>query len=131
VAQVTTVLIIEDDKGVRRMLRFAMREAGFDVVEAANGIEGLALLDAHGVDAVVLDLALPGESQAAMLHRLRVHRRDRRRPVWLAVTALEAREAEFTFGNLDGRLIAKPYDPWHVISSLKVMLTQLDRGFST
>lgn len=123
-ARVTTVLIVEDDKGVRRMLRFAMREAGFDVVEAANGIEGLALLDTQGVDAVVLDLALPGESQAAMLKRLRG--RERKPPVWVAVSAMDERKAETKFGRLEGRLIAKPYNPWQVIGDIKAMLVQRD-----
>lgn len=125
----TTVLIVEDDKGVRRMLRFAMREAGFDVVEAGNGVEALGLLDTADIDAVVLDLGLPDQAGGLVLKELRAPAKPRQKePVWLAVSAVDAREAEIAYGKMNGRFVSKPYDPWQLIGRLKSMLAQSNSG---
>ncbi len=126
---VTTVLIVEDDKGVRRMLRFAMREAGFDVVEAETGLDALSLLNTANVDAVVLDLGLPDQAGGLVLNKLRAPTKARQKEIaWLAVSAVDAREAEMTFGKFDGRFIPKPYDPWQLIGRIKSMLAQSNDG---
>ena len=70
-----TVLVVEDDPLVRTMARRSLVEAGFDVLEAANGREALALLiDHEEVDAVLTDLAMPelgGQELAERLSKLR------------------------------------------------------------
>jgi two-component system cell cycle sensor histidine kinase/response regulator CckA len=55
-----TVLVVEDDSLVRTMTRRSLTEAGFTVLEAANGQEALALAMGHdAVDIVLTDLAMP------------------------------------------------------------------------
>ncbi|HEY5941077.1 MAG TPA: response regulator, partial [Gemmatimonadales bacterium] len=70
-----TVLVVEDDPLVRTMARRSLAEAGFDVLEAANGREALALIMEHEkVDAVLTDLAMPelgGQELARRLAELR------------------------------------------------------------
>ncbi|HEY8196765.1 MAG TPA: response regulator [Gemmatimonadales bacterium] len=70
-----TVLVVEDDPLVRTMARRSLAEAGFDVLEAANGREALALIMEHEeVDAVLTDLAMPelgGQELARRLSELR------------------------------------------------------------
>lgn len=53
------VLVIDDERQIRRFLEISLRAEGFEVVEAATGREGLALLAGRGADLVVLDLGLP------------------------------------------------------------------------
>lgn len=70
-----TVLVVEDDPLVRTMARRALADAGFDVLEAANGREALTLIMEHDeVDAVLTDLAMPelgGQELARRLSELR------------------------------------------------------------
>jgi DNA-binding response OmpR family regulator len=55
-----TVLVVEDDPLVRSMARRSLTEAGFEVLEAADGREALAIIEANdSVDAVLTDLAMP------------------------------------------------------------------------
>jgi len=66
-----TVLIVEDDPLVRTMARRSLAEAGFDVLEAANGREALALIEEHGsVEAVLTDLAMPELGGQELAQRL-------------------------------------------------------------
>jgi len=53
------VLIVEDDPLVRQMYRTALTFAGFDVMEAQDGLAALHILDQHTADIVLLDLNLP------------------------------------------------------------------------
>src|SRR5258705_11392290 len=53
------VLIADDDADVREVLVESFRNAGFDVLEAANGLEALLCVKRDRPDAVVLDLMMP------------------------------------------------------------------------
>ena len=54
-----TILIIDDEAGIRALLRFTLEAAGHEVVEAANGREGLALYCRRPTDLVITDIAMP------------------------------------------------------------------------
>ncbi len=53
------ILAIDDTKTLRDLLVVTLRQAGHDVVEAADGREGLDQLDAHKPDVVISDLNMP------------------------------------------------------------------------
>jgi signal transduction histidine kinase len=55
-----TVLVIDDDDSVRAVLVETLKGAGYSVVEAADGLEGLAKLDAVKPDVAVVDFLMPG-----------------------------------------------------------------------
>lgn len=76
-----TVLIVEDDADLRRMFRMALTLAGYDVSEAANGLDALRALDTNPFAAVVLDLGLPLMSGAAVRQEIAAHAHTRNLPV--------------------------------------------------
>ncbi len=56
----TTVLIVDDDEGIRETLRFMLEDAGYSVIEAENGSEALDRLRASpGSLVVLLDVKMP------------------------------------------------------------------------
>jgi two-component system, cell cycle sensor histidine kinase and response regulator CckA len=55
-----TILVIEEDDGLRRLLSLALRLGGFATREARDGLEAMAILDQEvRVDAVIMDVVLP------------------------------------------------------------------------
>ena len=66
-----TLLVVDDDRAVAGVLHEALTIWGYDVVLAANGQEGLAVLAAHHVDGIVLDIHMPVMGGRAMLDELR------------------------------------------------------------
>ena len=64
------VLVIEDEREVRTMYRTALLLDGFDVVEAANGLEALRRLESNMFDLIVLDMGLPTLSGRSFLLEL-------------------------------------------------------------
>ncbi len=55
----TDILIVEDEPDVRSSLADILRQAGYQVEEAGDGVEALAVLATHKVGAVLLDLRMP------------------------------------------------------------------------
>ena len=54
-----TVLIIDDEEGIRALLRTTLEAAGYEVVEAANGHQGLELYRSKTTDLVITDIDMP------------------------------------------------------------------------
>jgi two-component system, OmpR family, KDP operon response regulator KdpE len=65
------VLVIDDEKQIRRLLRLALEAEGYQVTEAENGQEGLREAAARKPELVILDLGLPDADGLAVLKRLR------------------------------------------------------------
>jgi two-component system OmpR family response regulator len=79
------VLVVEDDPGVRDMLRRGLSEDGYRIDVACDGCEALDLALSVAYDAIVLDLMLPGFDGYEVCRRLRAEQR------WAPVLMLSAR----------------------------------------
>jgi DNA-binding response OmpR family regulator len=66
-----TILLVDDEDSVRKVLSFPLERDGYDVVQAADGEEALEKFDAHPVDLVVLDIMLPRLDGLEVCKRLR------------------------------------------------------------
>ena len=67
----TTLLLVEDDEGLRKALALTLRARGHQVAEAGTGAQGLDLLGRKRVEVVILDLGLPDLDGTEVLRRLR------------------------------------------------------------
>ena len=106
------------------MLRFSLRNAGFDTSEAATGGEALRILGEEPPDAAVLDLQLPNGQGGAVLEWLRCSCRETvGSPVWVVISALDQDEATKRYGSLGSHFLAKPFDPWRLVAILKELLS--------
>jgi DNA-binding response OmpR family regulator len=71
-----TVLIVEDEPAILALYTRALREAGFDVAAAPDGLEGLRMALAVPFDIVVTNSRMPVLNGAEMVRQLRRHRPD-------------------------------------------------------
>jgi CheY-like chemotaxis protein len=71
-----SILLVEDDEGVRRLTRRVLEQYGFQAVEARGGEEALDLLrnDEPRIDAIVTDVVMPGMSGTELVERVREER---------------------------------------------------------
>jgi two-component system KDP operon response regulator KdpE len=86
-AQVTRLVVIDDEASILRALRINLTARGYEVVTAGDGVSGLAAVAAHRPDVVILDLGLPDMDGTDVIHGLRG---------WTAtpIIVLSAREQE-------------------------------------
>ena len=114
-----TVLIVDDDAHIRDVINAALSNAGFDVVAAADGVEGLAAVAARKPDLVVLDVGMP------QMDGLEVCR-EIRKTSELPVLFLTARDDEidrivgFEVGGDD--YVTKPFSPRELVARVKAIL---------
>lgn len=66
-----TILIIDDEVQIRRLLEITLQSNGFETIEAVSGKEGLNLAASHQPGLIILDLGLPDSSGHEVLKRLR------------------------------------------------------------
>lgn len=72
-----SVLIVDDEPNIRRMVGALLSSEGYDVRDAADGVTGLALAESADSDVALIDLMMPGELDGlALLGKLRERRPD-------------------------------------------------------
>jgi DNA-binding response OmpR family regulator len=116
------VMVIEDEKEIRDLLRYNLERAGFRVAAFADGEEGLAQLFASRPDAVVLDLMLPGRNGLEILREVRGEAATADVPV-LVLTARGA-EMDKLLGFEHGAddYLTKPFSPRELVARLRALL---------
>ena len=68
---VPSILIIEDEPDIRRLIGIRLRHAGYEPLEAGDGIEGLRILHERRPSLVILDIGFPGMDGWQVLQRIR------------------------------------------------------------
>lgn len=117
-----TILVIEDEASIARLVRLYLQGAGFRVLTATDGATGLALHDRELPDLVVLDLMLPGLDGWEVCRRIRAHART---PI-LMLTARRTEEDRiegFELGADD--YVTKPFSPRELVSRVRAILRRV------
>jgi two-component system, chemotaxis family, chemotaxis protein CheY len=106
-----TALIVDDSTTMRRMIGLTLHEAGFAVVEGANGQEGLNRLDGSPVDIIITDVHMPVMDGLSMVQAVR-HRDDHRFTPILILTTEKSDDMKER-GKQAGASgwIVKPFNP--------------------
>jgi CheY-like chemotaxis protein len=109
-----TILLIEDDDGVRAIARRVLDQAGYTVIEARDGSEALDLAaDRPGIDLVLSDVVMPGLSGPEVVLRLRATRPE-------IIPLFMSGYAPDSAGPLDGaELIAKPFPAAELLAAIR------------
>jgi DNA-binding NtrC family response regulator len=102
------VLIIDDDDGVRHVLQEALEAAGFEVMTALNGREGLLKYRNRRPDIVITDVLMPKLSGIELVHRLLAEDRSAKIIVMSGVVGAPFLEAGREIGVC--RIFEKPVD---------------------
>ncbi len=100
------VLLVDDDEGLRRMVRYELEEAGYDVIEATNGQRAVALAHNHAPDVIALDLMMPGHDGWAAIRDLSGDPATAGIPI-IVVSGLDDVSAQIGPGM---RVVRKPLD---------------------
>ena len=70
------ILVVDDEDALRRVLARKLRSEGYGVVEARSGTDAAAVLDAHPIDVVVSDIAMPDMNGVELLQLVRQQKPD-------------------------------------------------------
>jgi CheY-like chemotaxis protein len=120
------ILVVEDESDIRLAVGIALRLAGHEVVEAADGTTALAFISGHVPDAMLLDLRLPDLDGWQVLDRLRHDGVFPTLPV--VIGSADAEPAARRRAEREGCIgyLVKPFEPGHLLA----LLQRVDPGDS-
>jgi len=113
------VLVVEDDEGIREMLKYNLSSAGFTVQEASDGVSGLRTARTARPDLILLDLMLPGMSGFDFARALR---KSSRVPI-IMITAKDAEVDKIVGLELGADdYITKPFSIREVLARVNAVM---------
>jgi diguanylate cyclase (GGDEF)-like protein len=120
------ILVVDDDRNLRKIIQTNLELAGYDVTAAAGGDEALRILDAMQPDLVVLDVMMPLMDGYEVARRIRRHPSNTHVPI-IMLTAkgeVEDKLAGFDAGADD--YMTKPFGPQELLARVKAKIRRVE-----
>ncbi|WP_419827388.1 response regulator [Sphingomonas sp.] len=106
-----TIMIVDDSPSMRMLLRLALSDLGYDVVEAEDGVDALERIEDAGPDLLITDINMPRLDGFGLIDEVRTRSEHRGLPILVLTTESsdEKKERAQTAGATGW--IVKPFDP--------------------
>jgi len=123
------ILVVEDEKNIRELIEFNLKNAGFSVVKAVDGKEALDKLSSE-IDLVVLDLMLPEIDGMEVCRKIRGN--DELRKIPIIMLTAKGEEVERILGLEMGAddYMTKPFSPRELIARIKAIFRRIKESKS-
>ncbi len=114
-----TLLIVVDSASMRQMVSFTLKDAGYDVIAAANGKDALTKLDGAKIAMVITDLNMPEMDGIELIKQLRGKAGFKFTPIVMLTT--ESQDSKKMAGKQAGASgwIVKPFKPDQLLDTVK------------
>jgi CheY-like chemotaxis protein len=115
-----TILVVDDDAGVRRIVELVLKQKGFETISASNGLEALMFYSSYGVkfDLLLTDIEMPQMNGIELAVRIRDLDPAKR---ILMMSGRVYSDAEREIGC---PLLAKPFRPDQLVDAVNIALCQ-------
>ncbi len=124
-----SLLVIEDDRQIRRVVQSYLEKAGYQVLAATDGTAGLALAQHEKPALIILDLMLPGLDGWEITRRLRRSADPAVATVHIIMLTARVDEADRVQGFMLGAddYVVKPFSPRELVARVQAALRRLRR----
>ena len=117
------ILVVEDDAVIRRLTSYALRNAGFEVLEACTADEGATRIAEAEIAAIITDVEMPGALNGYDL-AWQAHIQRPAAPVFVVSGSIESDRRDLP---PQARFFDKPVDPWVLVAQLHGALSTSKR----
>jgi len=118
-----TILIVDDSSSLRTVVRMALNRAGYNVLEASDGVEAMTALEkAAKVHLIVSDVNMPNMDGISFVSQIKRHPRHKFVPVVMLTT--EGQDAKKEQGRAAGAKawILKPFNPPQLLDAVSKLV---------
>jgi two-component system chemotaxis response regulator CheY len=123
------ILTIDDSKTMRDMLMLTLVEAGFDVLQAVDGQDGLDVLAKSAVDIIITDINMPKMDGYEVIRQVRANPEYQKMPILVLTTESETEKKNIARKIGATGWLVKPFDPDQLVATVrKVAPTELRAG---
>lgn len=113
------VLTVDDSRTMRQMLEVALTAAGYEVIQAGDGVEGLETLAVAEPDVIVTDINMPRLDGFGFIEGVRALERHRAVPILVLTTESDVEKKERARRAGATGWIVKPFDPVKLVSAIR------------
>lgn len=113
------ILTIDDSKTMRDMLMLTLSEAGYDVVQAVDGEDGVKVLEGERVDVVITDINMPKMNGYEVICALRENPAHRTLPILVLTTESDADKRKIAREAGATGWMVKPFDPDRLVQTVR------------
>ncbi len=117
-----TILAVDDSNSMRQMVAFTLKGAGYDVIEARDGVEALNIARGRAVNLVITDVNMPNMDGITLIKELRRLPNYRFTPLLMLTTESSADKKQQ--GKTAGATgwIVKPFNPDQLLATVKKVI---------
>ena len=118
-----TILVIEDHEDNRRIMRDLLMSAGYEVIEAVTGEEGVTAAETHRPDLILMDVQLPGLDGYEATRRIKANPDLGKIPVIIVTSyALSGDDVKAFEAGCDA-YVSKPFSPRELLAKIREFLS--------
>ena len=118
-----TILVIEDHEDNRRIMRDLLMSAGYEVIEAVTGEEGVTAAETHRPDLILMDVQLPGLDGYEATRRIKANPDLGQIPVIIVTSyALSGDDVKAFEAGCDA-YVSKPFSPRELLAKIREFLS--------
>ncbi|TQS71051.1 response regulator transcription factor [Ornithinibacillus gellani] len=114
-----SILIVDDDAHIRELLRFYLHKEGYQTIQAADGREAIAILEAEQVHLAIVDIMMPHVNGYELCTEIRSYYDI---PVLMLTAKGEITDKERAYSAGTDDYIVKPFEPKEVLFRIKALL---------
>jgi two-component system chemotaxis response regulator CheY len=113
-----TILIVDDSASLRQVVGLALKGAGYDVVEACDGVDASRRLSGGRLGLIICDVNMPNMDGISFLKHVKAHPQYKFTPVLMLTT--ESQEAKKLEGKAAGAKawVTKPFQPSQLLDAV-------------
>lgn len=114
-----TILTVDDSRTMRDMLKMALSNAGFRVVQAEDGMDGLQVLQQETPRVIITDINMPKLDGFGFIERVRTNEKHRGVPILVLTTESDAaKKARARSAGATGWIV-KPFDAVKLVEAVR------------
>ena len=119
------ILVVDDEQDIRKIVSFLLKNWGYEVLTANNGLEGLELLEKEIPDLILLDVSMPKMTGFQMLEQIRANPRLKDLPVIMLTAHSDTNSIDVSasYGILD--YITKPFEPYELRERIDAIISKV------
>ncbi len=114
-----TILTVDDSRAMRDMLKMALSDAGYDVVQAEDGVHGLEVLEGEAPDVIITDINMPRMDGFGFMEAVREDQRLRSVPILVLTTEFSPEKKQRARDAGATGWIVKPFDSEKLITAIR------------
>ena len=119
------ILVVDDEQDIRQLVALIAEAAGYEVVQASNGMEGLQAIERHEFDLVILDIMMPEMDGWEVCRRMKSRQRMKDIPV--LILTVRSQPLDKVIGlevvHADDYL-TKPFERFELLNALERLIAQ-------